>query len=116
MNSHSNSRSRLKLIEGTEYLVSGLTFEATFRCQKKRKWAHWKGDGLYNWEEGRCRIPAGGQVKTDSLDSDVAAWPDYDGELPDFKKKTDKLMDIVVNSLTILAYNPDEVPDLESLL
>jgi Restriction endonuclease len=102
-------------IEGTEYLVSGLTFEATFRCQKKRKWAHWTGDGFYNWEEGRCRIPAHGQLKTASLHSDVAAWPDYDGELPDFTKNKDKIPDIVVNSLSILAYNPDEVPDLESL-
>ena len=101
-------------IEGKEHLVSGLTFEATLRCQKKRKWANWTGDAFYNWEDGRCEIPAHGQINIGSIDNDVAAWPNYDGELPDPKKNTGKLASIVMNSLSILAYNQNEVPDLES--
>jgi hypothetical protein len=106
-------------IEGTEYLVSGLTFEATLKCQKKRKWAPWKGDAFYNWENEQFRIPAHGQLKTDSLENDLAAWPDYDGDLPDIEQnirnKTAKLPDIVLNTLVILGYDPDSVPELESL-
>jgi hypothetical protein len=70
-------------IEGKEYPVTGITCIATRVCRNKRKWVNWSGDAFYDWHTGQITIPAKGTLVGSAVESDIAVWPDYDGDIPE---------------------------------
>lgn len=55
---------------------------ATRINQKKRRWVHWTGVGLYDWHGRGIISPAGTAVTSSAVETDLSLWPDYDGEMP----------------------------------
>lgn len=105
-------------ISGTLYNVSGLSCSARHVKQKKRIWVHWSGDAFYDWHTGRFTIPAAGTVVGSSVRTDLATWPDFEGEIPDLiaDAPLPGLMTAVVfNEQQWPQDRDDEVPDLRAL-
>ncbi len=101
-------------IDGLFYPVSGFTFTARRVHKKKRIWFHWSGDAFYDWHTGQITIPPKGVLVGSFVDTDLTAWPDFDGEIPVLGSDT---------GITALLYGgqhwdisqDDEVPDLSVL-
>jgi hypothetical protein len=70
-------------IEGKEYPVIGITCIATRVCRKKRKWVHWSGEAFFDWHSNLLTIPPKGSVVGSAVETDLSAWSDYDGEIPE---------------------------------
>jgi hypothetical protein len=95
-------------IEGKEYPVNGLTCSATRVCRKKRKWVSWSGDGLYNWHTRQLTLPAGGKIVGSPVETDLALWDDYNGEIPEVGE--------VEGRLTVVAYDLQEWDDSKEVV
>jgi hypothetical protein len=103
-------------IEGKEYPVKRMIFVATCVRRKKRKWIHWSGDAFYDWHTGQFTVPAKGMVVGSPIDSNIFAWPDYDGEISVFGKDTSGFIQCIMHGIGIFDdIKEEDVPDLESL-
>lgn len=74
-------------IEGIEYPVTGIACIAVRVCRKKRKWVRWSGDAFYDWHCNQLTIPGKGRLVGGPVETDLAAWPDWDGEIPELEKQ-----------------------------
>ncbi len=70
-------------IEGSHYLVSGITCTARRIYKKKRMWVHWSGDAFYDWHTSQMTIPSQGSVIGSGVETDLSNWPDFEGDIPD---------------------------------
>jgi hypothetical protein len=104
-------------IEGKEYPVTGIACIATRVCRNKRKWVSWSGDALYDWHTGRFTVPPNGTIVGSAVESDLSAWPDYDGEIPELRNETAAMFFRAV-LYGVQKWDPakdSEVPDLDRL-
>jgi hypothetical protein len=69
-------------IGGVEYPVREIVCFATRVYRKKRKFISWTGDALVDWHSCTFAIPPQGLIVGSRVDSDISAWPDYDGHVP----------------------------------
>jgi hypothetical protein len=104
-------------VEGKEYPVTGIACIATRVCRNKRRWASWSGDALYDWHTGQFTVAPNGRIVGSAVESDLSAWPDYDGEIPELGKETAAMfVRAVVYGVQKWDLAKDsEVPDLNSL-
>lgn len=102
-------------IEGREYPVTGITCIANRVYRKKRKWVNWSGDAFYDWHAGQVAIPANGVVVGSAVESDLSAWPDYDGEIPELGKVAIPgfIQVVLCNTQKWDASKDNEVPNLD---
>jgi hypothetical protein len=101
-------------IAGEEYSVTGISCIAVRVYRKKRKWASWSGDAFYDWHSGQIAIPPGGTLVGGGVETDLTAWPDYEGELPGIGENVDLgLPFLMLHSKQTWDYGrDDEVPEL----
>jgi hypothetical protein len=104
-------------IEGNTYPVKAITCVAIRVYRKKRKFVSWSGDAFYDWHKGQFTIPDKGVVVGSAVETDMAAWPDYDGDIPEIgKEPISGLMHVVLyNHPTWDTYKDNEVPDIMKL-
>src|SRR5262249_38079000 len=104
-------------IEGKEYPLIGVTCVATHIYQKKRKWVHWSGDAFLDWHTSQVIIPPNGTVVGSAVETDLSAWPDYDGEIPELEESAAPgfIQVVFYNSQQWDNSKDNEVPDLGSL-
>jgi hypothetical protein len=109
--------SRMIEIEGQEYLVKGLSCKAIRIHRKKQKWVSWSGDALYDWHSGRMTIPPNGEVYGSSVETDLDAWSDFEGEIPEAENPLDAgLVQAILRTTQSWDESLDsETPDLEVL-
>jgi hypothetical protein len=67
----------------SEYVVSGVACTAKGVYAKKKKWVNWSGDAFYDWHAGTMSIPPKGEIIGSPVETDISAWDDYAGEIPD---------------------------------
>lgn len=106
---------RIMEIEGREYSVAGISCHAIHIYQKKKKWVSWSGDAFYDWHAGQLKIPANGTVVGSAIETDLTAWSDYDGDIPQAEQYTGFIRAILYDSQKWNPTEDSEVPDLESL-
>ncbi|MCK4488380.1 MAG: hypothetical protein KAU38_16670 [Desulfobacterales bacterium] len=104
-------------IENQEYPVIGITCIATRVHQKKRKWVHWSGDAFFDWHTGQFKIPPKGTVVGSAVETDLSAWPDYDGEIAKIGECVAPgfIRAVLYNTQKWDNSKDNEVPDLGSL-
>lgn len=104
-------------VDGKEWPVSGISCTAFRVFRKKRKWVSWSGDALYDWHTHKISIPANGTVVGSAVETDLDAWPDFDGDIPNVGEP---IPDGFVRAVLVSAQKWDptmdvDVPDLENL-
>jgi hypothetical protein len=73
---------RLLEIRNKSYPVKRVGFRGTSIHKHKRLWVTWSGDALYDWHTGMVSIPSNGVLAGSSVPSNLAEWPDFDGDIP----------------------------------
>jgi hypothetical protein len=111
------SQTRLIEIEGKEYPVKGILCVADRIFKKKRRFVSWSGDAFFDWEARVLTIPDKGVVVGSAVESDLSAWPDYDGVIPDSTRNVTLgfIHVTVYDQQTWDAGKDDDVPDVANL-
>ena len=78
---------------------------------------HWSGDAFLDWHTGQLTIPPKGTIVGSAVESDLSAWPDYDGEIPELGKSAAPgfVQAVLYNTQKWDNSKDNEVPDLASL-
>lgn len=75
-------------IEGKYYLVVSITCNAERLKLNKKKWIYWTGEAFFDWHTSQFTIPPSGSVVTNSIETDISKWDNYDGDIPNFDDNT----------------------------
>lgn len=77
------SEPRVLTCAGKRVEVAQVFCIARRQYTRKRRWVTWSGDALYDWHQGAFTLPDKGILRGSVIETDLDAWPDYDGLLPD---------------------------------
>jgi len=105
-------------IEGKNYLVNGIDCEAIHVCLRKRTWVQWSGDAYFDWHTQKLHIPPKSTIVSSAIESDMSAWQDYEGEIPEPEKAPADGLPMRVTFFSCQKWDTHEdedVPDLSSL-
>lgn len=99
-------------LNGSEYIVAELGCRGTLVAGKKRKWVSWAGDAYFDWHKNQLQVPAGTPIVSSAVETDMALWEDYEGEIPQ-KARAMELLLIVTGGQRL--QDDDPIPDLMSV-
>jgi hypothetical protein len=112
-------------IAGEDYPVRALSCTATRIHRKKRKWVSYTGDAFIDWHEGNINLPAGANIVSSAVATNLSLWDEYDGPIPGFDGKPApvpernkiQMVDFLhMVFLDVQKWEPSkEVPDLDQL-
>lgn len=102
-------------VAGNEFSVSSISCTAERIYRKKRKWVSWSGDAFFDWNANKISIPANGTIVGSGVETDLDAWPDYDGNIPEGEPHTGLVRAILYETQNWDPTQDNEIPDLTSL-
>jgi hypothetical protein len=66
-------------IDGIAQEAVGIIFHAQRVLRKKKRWVRVTGDAYVDWRDVSLKIPPGGNLMSEELNTDFIGWEDWDG-------------------------------------
>ncbi len=69
-------------INNQKYHIDGITYYSQREVIIRKKWLPWSGEGFYDWQSEKFRIPSGGCITSGAINTNFDDWDTLHGDLP----------------------------------